>query len=111
MIVKDEDAKRVQDELLKLRNENHDLKEQIQNYIPRRRVRRVYKQLKKILEQDLIEHNTEYINYLKALIDRYKDLKNSDAKTAVILVDDAMIAAIENLIGFYEPDERYNKGE
>lgn len=39
----------VDEELKKLRAENHDLKEQIQNYIPRRRVRRVYKQLKKIL--------------------------------------------------------------
>ena len=37
----------VDEELKKLRAENHDLKEQIQNYIPRRRVRRVYKQLKK----------------------------------------------------------------
>ena len=55
----------VDEELKKLRAENHDLKEQIQNYIPRRRVRRVYKQLKKILGQDLIEQNYGYINYLK----------------------------------------------
>ena len=33
-------------------NENHILKERLDNFIPRRRVRRVYKQLKKILEQD-----------------------------------------------------------
>ncbi len=31
------------DEIKQLREENHNLKEQLQNYIPRRRVRRVYK--------------------------------------------------------------------
>lgn len=39
----------------KLIQENHDLKEKLQNYIPRRRVRRVFKMLKKILEQDGIK--------------------------------------------------------
>ena len=32
-------------------------------------------------------------------------------QAGVIIVDDVMITAIENLIGFYEPDERYKKGE
>lgn len=100
----------VDEELKKLRAENHDLKEQIKNYIPRKRVRRVYKQLKKILEQDLIEKNYGYINYLKSIIDRHKMMKEND-QAGVIMVDDVMITAIENLIGFYEPDERYNKGE
>lgn len=101
---------KIEEELKKLRAENHDLKEQMQNYIPRRRVRRVYKQLKKILEQDLIEQNYGYINYLKSVINRYKIIKENN-QSAVIVVDDAMITAIENLIGFYEPDERYKKGE
>lgn len=100
----------IEEELKKLRAENHDLKEQMQNYIPRRRVRRVYKQLKKILEQDLIDQNYGYINYLKSIIDRHKIIKENN-QPAVIVVDDTMIAAIENLIGFYEPDERYKKGE
>lgn len=46
-------------ELRNLRQENGQLKseiagykEQLQNYIPRRRVRRIYQQVKKILEQD-----------------------------------------------------------
>lgn len=39
-------------DIQKLQNENHDLKEQLQNYIPRRRVRRVYKMLGNILEAD-----------------------------------------------------------
>ena len=100
----------VDEELKKLRAENHDLKEQIQNYIPRKRVRRVYKQLKKILEQDLIEQNYGYINYLKSIIDKHKMMKENK-QAGVIIVDDVMITAIENLIGFYEPDERYKKGE
>lgn len=100
----------IEEELKKLRAENHDLKEQMQNYIPRRRVRRVYKQLKKILEQDLIDQNYGYINYLKSIIDRHKIIKENN-QPAVIVVNDTMIAAIENLIGFYEPDERYKKGE
>ena len=34
---------------LTLEEENHNLKEQLENYIPRRRVRRVYKMLGNIL--------------------------------------------------------------
>ena len=37
----------------KLELENHDLKEQLQMYIPRRRVRRVYKILGNILRADI----------------------------------------------------------
>lgn len=40
------------DDLKKLQAENHNLKEQLENYIPRRRVRRVYKMLGDILEAD-----------------------------------------------------------
>lgn len=43
---------RVNKENIDLKNENHILKERLENYIPRRRVRRIYKQVKKILEQD-----------------------------------------------------------
>lgn len=99
-----------EEELKKLRVENNDLKQRVQSYIPRRRVRRVYKQLKKILEQDLIEQNYGYINYLKSIINKHEMMKEND-KSGVIIVDDVMITAIENLIGFYESDERYNKGE
>lgn len=38
-----------------IKNENHNLKEQLQNFIPRRRVRRVYKMLGKILRTDVSE--------------------------------------------------------
>ena len=44
---------KLEDENRKLKSEVNDLKEQLQSYIPRRRVRRVYKQLRKILEQDI----------------------------------------------------------
>lgn len=83
-----------EEELKNLKAENHNLKEQI----------------KKILEQDLIEQNYGYINYLKTIIDKHKMMKENN-QAGVIIVDDVMITAIENLIGFYESDERYNKGE
>ena len=35
-----------------LKQENYNLKEQLENFIPRRRVRRVYKMLGKILKED-----------------------------------------------------------
>lgn len=40
------------EDLKKLQMENHDLKEQLENYIPRRRVRRIYKMLGDILDAD-----------------------------------------------------------
>lgn len=55
-------------ELQKIKNENTELKEKLQNYIPRRRVRRVYKQLKAILEEDLKNENKQYIEKLKRFI-------------------------------------------
>ncbi len=51
-----------------LEKENHDLKEKLENYIPRRRVRRVFKQLKKILEQDVENNNKKYVQTLKEFI-------------------------------------------
>ena len=46
------ELKEVKRENGKLKCEVDSLKEQVQYFIPRRRVRRVYRQLKKILEQD-----------------------------------------------------------
>jgi cell shape-determining protein MreC len=40
-------------EINKLKQENNTLKEQLQMFIPRRRVRRVYKMLGKILRTDI----------------------------------------------------------
>lgn len=44
--------RRLRQQVGQLKSENAALNEKLQNYIPRRRVRRVYKQIKKILEQD-----------------------------------------------------------
>ena len=50
---------RLKDTNVKLVNENHDLKQKLENYIPRRRVRRIYKQVGKILKQDGITDDLE----------------------------------------------------
>lgn len=75
--------------------ENHDLKEQLKNYIPRRRVRRVFKQLKKILEQDIENKNTEYVQTLKDFISIIE--KEGSAVAGPEVKD-----AIEHIIGSYE---------
>lgn len=54
-----EDFDRLVKENIELRKENHNLKEQLQYFIPRRRVRRVYKMLGKILAQDGIIDDLE----------------------------------------------------
>lgn len=54
-----EDYERVLEENGRLKNENHIFKEKLENFIPRRRVRRVYKQLYKILTQDGITNDLE----------------------------------------------------
>lgn len=54
-----EDYERVLEENRKLKSDNHILKERLDNFIPRRRVRRVYKQLYKILTQDGITDDLE----------------------------------------------------
>lgn len=54
-----EDYERVLEENGRLKSDNHILKERLENFIPRRRVRRVYKQLYKILTQDGITDDME----------------------------------------------------
>ena len=54
-----EDYERVLGENGRLKNDNHILRERLENFIPRRRVRRVYKQLYKILIQDGITNDLE----------------------------------------------------
>lgn len=54
-----DDYEKVLEDRGNLRSENHILKERLDNYIPRRRVRRVYKQLNKILTQDGIIDDLE----------------------------------------------------
>lgn len=54
-----EDYEKVLEENRRLKSDNHILKEKLENFIPRRRVRRVYKQLYKILTQDGITDDLE----------------------------------------------------
>ena len=42
----------MEDKLKELEKENHNMREQLQNFIPRRRVRRIYKMLGNILDED-----------------------------------------------------------
>lgn len=78
---------KIEDENRKLKSEVNDLKEQLQSYIPRRRVRRVYKQLRKILEQDIENDSAIYISQLKTFITNIekngKAVAGQDIKTAI----------------------------
>lgn len=78
---------KLEDENRKLKSEVNDLKEQLQSYIPRRRVRRVYKQLRKILEQDIENDSAIYISQLKTFITNIekngKAVAGQDIKTAI----------------------------
>lgn len=84
-----------------LKKENHDLKEKLQNYIPRRRVRRVYKQLKKILEIDINNENEKYIKQLVNFIQKIEKEGPQEAGQEIK-------TAIEHLLSIVDLD---NKGE
>ena len=77
----------MEEEIRKLKAENVELKEKLENYIPRRRVRRVYKQLKRILEADLTDENKMYINLLIDFIVRIEkdgpQMAGKEIKTAI----------------------------
>lgn len=85
----------MEEEIKKLRSENHDLKEQLENYIPRRRVRRVYKQLKTILETDIADENKQYIDIL---IDFVQKIEKEGPQEA----GQDIKAAIERVLGLVD---------
>ena len=89
---------KLEDENRKLKSEVNDLKEQLQSYIPRRRVRRVYKQLRKILEQDIENDSTIYISQLKTFITNIE--KNGEA-----VAGQDIKTAIEHLLSICEVNE------
>ena len=89
---------KLEDENRKLKSEVNDLKEQLQSYIPRRRVRRVYKQLRKILEQDIENDSAIYISQLKAFITNIE--KNGEA-----VAGQDIKTAIEHLLSICEVNE------
>ena len=103
MLVNDKDIMKVNTELRRLKSENIEMKEKLENYIPRRRVRRVFKSLKAILEADLQDDNKIYLDQLKEFIQKIEkegpQMAGQDIKTA-----------IEHIIGDYElkdPDDEY----
>lgn len=89
---------KLEDENRKLKSEVNDLKEQLQSYIPRRRVRRVYKQLRKILEQDIENDSAIYISQLKIFITNIE--KNGEA-----VAGQDIKTAIEHLLSICEVNE------
>ena len=89
---------KLEDENRKLKSEVNDLKEQLQSYIPRRRVRRVYKQLRKILEQDIENDSAIYISQLKTFITNIE--KNGEA-----VAGHDIKTAIEHLLSICEVNE------
>lgn len=89
---------KLEDENRKLKSEVNNLKEQLQSYIPRRRVRRVYKQLRKILEQDIENDSAIYISQLKTFITNIE--KNGEA-----VAGQDIKTAIEHLLSICEVNE------
>lgn len=89
---------KIEDENRKLKSEVNDLKEKLQSYIPRRRVRRVYKQLRKILEQDIENDSAIYISQLKTFITNIE--KNGEA-----VAGQDIKTAIEHLLSICEVNE------
>ena len=73
------------DELKKLQEENHNLKEQLKNYIPRRRVRRIYKMLGNILEADtdVSPHIQVLKNFINKIEKEGKAEAGQEVKTAI----------------------------
>ena len=66
-----------EDEIKKLREENHNMKEQLENFIPRRRIRRIYKMLGNILEADT--DTKTYVNTLIAFINKIEKEGKAEA--------------------------------
>lgn len=71
----------MEEENKKLKNRIHDLEEQLENYIPRRKVRRVYKELKKILEEDMDTNIKEDAEIIKRFIKRIEVAGKAEART------------------------------
>ena len=73
------------EDLKKLQTENHDLKEQLQSYIPRRKVRRIYKMLGNILEADtdVSPHIQTLKNFINKIEKEGKAEAGQEVKTAI----------------------------
>ena len=94
----------MEEEIKRLTIENIELKEKLTQYIPRRRVRRVYKQLKNILEAD---HETETKCYINILVDFITKIEKEGPQTA----GQEIKTAIEHLISTTDLDNNKEKIE
>lgn len=84
---------KLENKLKELEKENHNLREQLENFIPRRRVRRVYKMLGNILDE-----NTDTIFYVAVL----KDFINKIEKEGKAEAGQEVKTAIEHLLSVRE---------
>ena len=83
----------MENKLKELEKENHNLREQLENYIPRRRVRRIYKLLGNILEA-----GTDVSPYIQIL----KDFINKIEKEGKAEAGQEVKTAIEHLLSVRE---------
>ena len=83
----------MENKLKELEKENHNLREQLENFIPRRRVRRIYKMLGNILDE-----NTDTIFYVTVL----KDFINKIEKEGKAEAGQEIKFAIEHLLSVRE---------
>ena len=83
----------MEEELKQLRTENHNMKEQLGSYIPRRRVRRIYKMLGNILEADTDP---------KPYVDKLKEFINKIEKEGKAEAGQDIKEAIEHLLSVRE---------
>lgn len=79
----------MENKLKELEKENHNLREQLEKFIPRRRVRRIYKML-----GDILDENTDTIFYVTVL----KDFINKIEKEGKAEAGQEVKTAIEHLL-------------
>ena len=75
----------MQDKLKEIEKENHNLRERLENFIPRRRVRRIYKMLGNILDEntDTIFYVTILKNFINKIEKEGKAEAGQEVKTAI----------------------------
>lgn len=83
----------MENKLKELEKENHNLREQLENFISRRRVRRIYKML-----GDILDENTDTIFYVTIL----KDFINKIEKEGKAEAGQEVKTAIEHLLSVRE---------
>ena len=83
--IMEDEIKALKEDMKTIHAENHNMKEQLENYIPRRRVRRIYKMLGNILDADT--DVSIYITILKDFINKIEKEGKAEAgqevKTAI----------------------------